>query len=145
MSRSISILLSSAAAALTFVTTAPTLAQTASPASTPAEPALCTDRPSKANAPCTVPAGDFQIEADVANGTRSSADGVTVKTLLGPNPTFKYGVNKSLDVELNIAPWQQVQTTAGGRTLTDASLSDLFLRAKWAAVTGDVFNMSLLP
>ena len=43
---------------------------------------FCTDRPPKANLPCTVDAGHFQYESDVFNWTRSSSGGATTDTFL---------------------------------------------------------------
>lgn len=119
----------------------PAAASTTAPTETP----ICTDRPTKANVPCTVPAGDFQIESDVVNWSRESAGGATAKTTLFTNPTFKYGVLSNLDVELDWAPWEQVRTTVGGRTFTSSSVGDLFLRGKWEAISGDAFSLSLIP
>ena len=45
----------------------PAFAQS-SPAA-PAEDPICTDRPTKANLACTVPAGRIQVEADAVNWT----------------------------------------------------------------------------
>jgi hypothetical protein len=114
-------------------------------AATPAETPICTDRPAKANVPCTVPAGDVQIEADLVNWSRASADGASARTLLFTNPTLKYGVLANLDVEVDWAPWEQVRTTFAGRTTTASSVGDLFLRAKWAAIGGDAVSLSLIP
>jgi Putative MetA-pathway of phenol degradation len=113
-----------------------------------AEPPLCTDRPTKSGNTCTVPAGDVQIEADVINWSRASADGVTSKTILFTNPTLKYGVLSNLDVEMNWAPLIRVRTTVEdrpSRANTFMSTGDLFLRVKWAAVSGDAFSFSVIP
>lgn len=112
---------------------------------TPAEAPICTDRPTKSGNTCTVPAGDVQIEADVVNWSRASADGVTSKTLLFTNPTLKYGVLPNLDVELNWAPWEQVRTTVKGRTVTFSSVGDLVLSTKWEPIGGDAFSMAVVP
>lgn len=147
-----SLIFSSAVAALTMVAGAaeaqsepPPQSTPPAASSTPTEPPLCTDRPTKANGPCTVPAGDVQIEADVINWTRASADGVTATTTLFTNPTLKYGVLPNLDVELNWAPWEQVRTTTGGRTTTASSVGDVFLRGKWEPISGDAFSLAFIP
>lgn len=121
----------------------PPQTQAASAAS--AETLICTDRPSKANAPCTTPAGHVQIETDVLNWSRAFAGGGAAETTLFTNPTLKYGVSKHLDVELNWAPWDRVTSTMQGRTVTAASVGDLFARAKWAVIKDGAFSLSLLP
>jgi hypothetical protein len=99
-----------AAGAQTQLPVPPTPPAVAS-SSAPEETTICTDRPTKSGNTCTVPAGDVQIEADVFNWSRASADGVTSATYLFTNPTLKYGVLPNLDVQLNWVPWEQVRTT----------------------------------
>ncbi len=57
------------------------------PTGPPALPAICTDRPTKTNVPCTVDQGHFQYESDLFNGTFQRVDGVTTDTYLITNPT----------------------------------------------------------
>lgn len=127
---------------------APGLAQTSAPQDAPetsGEAPICTDRPTKANAHCTVPEGDVQIKSDVIEWTRTTAPGVTSETLLFTNPTVKYGVLAHLDVEVNWAPWEQVRTSFDRHATTFSSVGDLLVRAKWAAINGEVFGVSLIP
>ena len=65
---------------------------------------LCTDRPPKANLPCTVDPGHFQYESDVFNWTRSVSGGATTDTFLYTNPTLKVGLTNTIDLEANMAP-----------------------------------------
>jgi hypothetical protein len=112
---------------------APAFAQDQVPAANraaPEEPALCTDRPTKANAPCTVPTGDIQIESDFINWSRTSDAGVRTDILLYTNPTLKIGVTGKSDFELNIAPYETVETRAGGVDPTIGGVGDLFVRYK---------------
>jgi hypothetical protein len=76
---------------------------TTPPAPSPELSAICTDRPTKSNVPCTVDAGHFQVESDLFNGTFQKVGGVTTDTYLVTNPTLKYGVTKTLDLEVNLA------------------------------------------
>ena len=105
---------------------------------------LCTDRPTKSNGPCTVDAGHWQVESDVYNFTQFSQGGVTQTTQLITNPTLKLGVTNTLDLEVNIAPYEIVQThdSAAGTTTTATGAGDLFLRAKWNLVGDDGGNIS---
>ncbi len=118
------------------------------PAATPASPAdaaICTDRPTKANATCTVPAGHWQVESDLVNWTHASADGLSTDVILAPNPTLKYGINNKLDVEFNIAPFEEIHTRFGPFSQTENGVGDLFLRLKWAAVSNANWSLSVLP
>jgi hypothetical protein len=136
------------ASAVLALSSAPALAQTAASPAAPQAPdpgPICTDRPTKASADCTVPQGDLQLEASVVAWGAAPVAGATTDTTLFPNPTLKYGVSADLDVEVNWAPWEQVRTIFDGHGRTDASDSDLVLRAKWAPIGGDVFAAALIP
>jgi hypothetical protein len=90
----------------------------------------------------------FQVESDLANVTFQRMDGVTTDTWLAINPTLKYGVTSTLDVEVNIAPVEIVRIDAGpGADHTYAGVSDLFFRAKWEFLntTGGVWQAALIP
>jgi len=71
---------------------------------------LCTDRPPKANLPCTVDPGHFQYESDVFNWSRSVSGGATTDTFLYTNPTLKVGLTNTIDLEANMAPSERVVT-----------------------------------
>jgi hypothetical protein len=110
---------------------------------------LCTDRPTKSTSPCTVDAGHWQIESDVYNYTEQSSGGVTTATQLFTNPTVKLGLTNNLDVELNIAPYEQVSTHDGasGATTTFNGVGDLFLKTKLnlAGDDGGNFAFAIVP
>ena len=93
---------------------------------------LCTDRPTKSSAPCTVDAGHFQIESDLFNAVFDRTGGIDTHTYLFTNPTLKYGVTKTLDLEVTLAPVVEVTTkdrSTGAKTDT-TGVGDLYLRAK---------------
>lgn len=132
-----------AAAAMATALAAPSRAQdTAAAAPSP----ICTDRPTKANAACTVPAGAVQIEADGINWTRNTDAGVRTDTILYTNPTVKYGLGAHTDVELNIAPYETVRARAGGASDRIGGVGDLYLRLK-QGLTGSSskVQVSLIP
>lgn len=93
---------------------------------------LCTDRPTRSNFACTVDAGHFQYEADALSFSRLVIAGTTTDVVVYTNPTLKYGLTRTVDVEANIAPWVTVRTReASGATATLRGPGDLTLRAKW--------------
>jgi len=110
---------------------------------------LCTDRPTKSTAPCTVDAGHWQLESDVYNFTTDTAGGVTTISQLFTNPTLKLGLTNTLDFEVNIVPYEEMTThDAATRTTTTATgVGDLFLKAKWNLVgdDGGNFAFALVP
>ncbi len=91
---------------------------------------ICTDRPTKSNAACTVPEGMVQIEADLFSWSRMTTGPARTDVLLYTNPTVKYGLGPNLDVQLNVAPLAQVRTMAGGQTASQTGVGDLTLRLK---------------
>ena len=99
---------------------------------------LCTDRPTKSTGPCTVDPGHFQVESDIFNIVVDHTGGVDTNTYLFTNPTLKYGVTRTLDLEVSLAPVVEVTTsdrTTGARSDT-TGVGDLYLRAK-LNLTGD--------
>lgn len=107
---------------------------------------ICTDRPTKSNAACTVPKGMFQLETDLFNWTRIEAGGVRADVLLYTNPTLKYGLTDSSDIELNIAPYVEVRTRAGGARTSQGGVGDLIVRYKQRLTAPDAkTQVGLIP
>ena len=97
---------------------------------TPAPTPICTDRPSRANAVCTVPQGKVQVEADALNWTRFSFGGVDTDLILYTNPTIKYGLGASTDLEVNVAPYETVRVHGQGLNDTLGGVGDVYVRLK---------------
>jgi len=94
---------------------------------------LCTDRPTKSTAPCTVDVGHVQVESDIFNVTIDHSGGGDVKTYLFTNPTLKYGLTPALDAEINMIPYEVItaKDPASGATNRTSGIGDLFLKLKW--------------
>lgn len=126
----------------------PALAQQATPpAADPAPSAICADRPTKSYAACTADPGSLQLETDLFNGTFQRQGGVTTDTWLYTNPTLKYGLTKTLDVEANIAPYVTVRTSDASGSHTENGVGDLYLRLKdqiYASADGNT-QIALVP
>jgi Putative MetA-pathway of phenol degradation len=108
---------------------------------------LCTDRPTKSTLPCTVDMGAWQIESDIVNDTTQVENGARTDVLLVADPTVKWGVTSSSDVELSFTPYEFVWHAAA-KTRSDVSgFGDLYLRYK-TAILQDNDNgtaISLVP
>jgi hypothetical protein len=100
---------------------------------------LCTDRPTKSDGACTVDAGHWQLESDLYNVTFQTTDGVSTRTQLFTDPTLKLGVTNALDLEVSIAPYEQVTThdSVGGVRTDAGGVGDLYLRAQWNLLGDD--------
>lgn len=126
---------------------APAMAQDVVPtASTPDAP-ICTDRPTKSNFACTVPKGMVQIEADAFNWLRNTVAGVRTDQLLFTNPTFKYGLSDSSDIQLNSVPFTRVWTRdASGNVASVSGVGDVTVRFKQRLTPlEDAFQLAILP
>ena len=91
---------------------------------------ICTDRPTKSNAACTVPEGMMQVEADLFSWTRIASGPARADVLVYTNPVVKYGLGPNSDIQLSIAPLVEVRTRAGGQTASQSGFGDLTLRFK---------------
>jgi hypothetical protein len=110
---------------------APLAAQGAVPTASAADAPICTDRPTKSNFACTVPKGAMQIEADAFNWLTNSAGGARTDQLLFTNPTFKYGLTDSSDIQLNWVPLTRIRSRdAPGNVSTLTGVGDVTLRFK---------------
>lgn len=106
---------------------------------------ICTDRPTKANAPCTVPEGAWQLETDIGNATHDAHPGSSTDTLYFVNPYLKYGIGAHTDVEVNWAPAVRILTKADGDRHTTRGSGDVYVRVKTSLYSGDVFSASIIP
>jgi hypothetical protein len=107
---------------------------------------ICTDRPSKATSACTVPKGSFQLETDLINWTRFDFEGTRTDTILYTNPTLKYGLTSSTDVEASITPYQTVRTRDALGVTKLSGIGDLYLRVKQRLTPSDAkAQFALIP
>lgn len=107
---------------------------------------ICTDRPTKSNAVCTVPEGMVQIETDLFFWSRTDLGPVRSDVLLYTNPTIKYGIGANTDIQVNIAPVVEVRSEVGGITTSQTGIGDLFVRLKQRLTGPDSkVQVALLP
>jgi len=126
---------------------APLAAQTVVPTSSAAEAPICTDRPTKSNFACTVPNGQVQIEADGFNWLSNSAGGARTDQLLFTNPTVKFGLSDSSDIQLSWVPFTRIRSRdAADRVTTQTGVGDVTLRFKQRLTDpAAAFQLALLP
>lgn len=108
---------------------------------------ICTDRPTKANSTCTVPAGAWQVEGDLANYTRNRASGLRSKTTYVVNPYVKYGLTDAMDLQLNWAPHIRATSKDSGTGIkaSDSGAGDVFARLKAQVWSGAKGSAALVP
>ncbi len=117
------------------------------PTASTAQAPICTDRPTKSNFACTVPKGFLQIEADGLTWLTNSSGGTRTDQLLFTNPTVKYGLSDSSDIQIYWVPFTRIRSRdAGGRVSTLSGTGDITLRFKQRLTSADgAFQLALLP
>lgn len=91
----------------------------AGPAAATDQSPICADRPGKATATCTVPAGRWQVETGIADWTLQKESGERDTSLVLGETMVKYGLSDSADIEVDVAPWQH---SGGASGVGDVSL-----------------------
>ncbi|MFT8796865.1 transporter [Zymomonas mobilis] len=109
--------------------------------------AICTDRPTKSSAACTVPKGHWQIEADVTNYSESRSGNLNSQTLLATNPTLKYGINSYMDFQVNWVPYSQIwtQDRVTHEKHNYGGSGDVIMRWKTRYYEDDRFSLAVIP
>jgi hypothetical protein len=89
----------------------------------------------------------MQIEADAFNWLTNSVSGARTDQLLFTNPTFKYGLTDSSDIQLNWVPFTRIRSRdAAGNVRTLSGVGDVTLRFKQRLTRPDgAFQLALLP
>lgn len=87
---------------------------------------ICTDRPTKANALCTVPAGAWQLETAAVDWLRLERDGGASETLLLGSSLLKLGLSERSDLQLGFTPL--VRVSSGDRH--ESGFGDIVVRYK---------------
>lgn len=108
---------------------------------------LCSDRPGRGTGACTVEKGHWQVELGLWDATFQRRAGVTTDVTSAANPTVKYGVTDSFDIEASMSFYQSVRIHDASGTLTDSGVGDLLLHAKWKPNSGgdEAFTWILDP
>ncbi|MFY7746261.1 MAG: transporter [Erythrobacter sp.] len=107
---------------------------------------ICTDRPTKSNAACTVPEGMVQVEADLFSWTRIAIGPSRTDLLAYSSPTVKFGLGPDSDVQLGIPMLVEARSRAGGRTVSQSGPGDLTMRFKQRLTApGNNVQIALLP
>lgn len=91
---------------------------------------ICTDRPAKANAVCTVPAGRLQLETNAIGWSLARSGGTRTEMLTVGSSFVKLGLSDQSDVEVGFTPVVQVSTRAGGSHDRISGFGDVVVRYK---------------
>jgi len=107
---------------------------------------ICADRPGKATAVCTVPAGRLQLETGLADWTLDRQSGDRESLLVIGETTLKYGLTDASDFEVDVVPWQRSKVRVNGARESDSGFGDVALLYKQRLTSdGAPLQVALLP
>ena len=98
---------------------------------------ICTDRPGKGSATCTVPKGHFQIETGLADWSLTNAAGERDTELDLGASAIKYGVTDHIHIELDVVPLIRTTSRAAGIHDHASGVGDTLVRVKQELALGD--------
>ncbi len=93
------------------------------------EAPVCTDRPAKANAVCTVPAGRVQIETNAIGWSLAKVDGARTELLTVGASVAKLGLSERSDLQIGFTPYAELRTGGGLRSRA-SGIGDVAVRYK---------------
>lgn len=93
-------------------------------------PPICTDRPTKANAVCTVPPGAFQIETSAIGWTLTEVGGIRTELLTIGSSFAKIGLTDRSDLQIGFAPFAGLTTKGAGASDRISGFGDILVRYK---------------
>jgi hypothetical protein len=94
------------------------------------EAPICTDRPTKANAVCTVPVGKWQLESSVAGWGRIEDGGTRADVWTIGSSFLKLGLTDRSDLQIGITPYVRVKTKVDGNKSSVSGFGDITVRYK---------------
>ena len=94
------------------------------------ETPICTDRPTKANAVCTVPAGTLQLETSLAGWSVSRLAGTRTDVLTLGSSFAKLGLSANSDLQVGFTPLARVTARSGGERDRISGFGDVVVRYK---------------
>ena len=100
-----------------------------SAAAAPPQP-ICTDRPTKANAVCTVPSGAIQVESAPVAWSLTEAGGVRTGLVTVGGIVVKFGLDDSSDLQIGASPLIVAKVREGGSADKISGFGDIQLRYK---------------
>lgn len=91
---------------------------------------ICTDRPAKANAVCTVPAGKVQLESSLAGWSLTKAGGARTELLSLGSTVAKRGLTGQSDLQVSVTPYARLTVKDAGTRSRASGFGDVLVRYK---------------
>lgn len=110
------------------------------------ETPICTDRPTKANAVCTVPVGKWQLESSAIGWAKTEVDGIEATVLTLGSSVLKLGITERSDLQVGFSPHVHSETRTGGIKSSASGPGDLIVRYKHRLTKSDApVQLGLIP
>lgn len=110
------------------------------------EAPICTDRPTKANAVCTVPVGQWQLEGSAVAWSQTKAGGTETDVLVLGSSVVKLGLSDRSDLQIGLTPYIRSTIEAGGLKSRVSGFGDLIVRYKHRLTADDAaVEVGLIP
>lgn len=104
---------------------------------------ICTDRPTKANAVCTVPTGKLQIESSFAGWSLTKVQATRTTVLTIAPTTAKLGLSSRSDVEVSLIPYAEVRVRGAPSV---SGVGDMVIRYKQRLTgEGTAVQLAMIP
>ncbi|HYW16884.1 MAG TPA: transporter [Allosphingosinicella sp.] len=98
---------------------------------------ICTDRPARANAVCTVPAGRIQVETSALGWTVIQAGPDRAELLTVASSVAKIGLTDRSDLQIGFTPFAELTGRAEGASRRISGLGDILVRYKHRLTSAD--------
>jgi hypothetical protein len=110
------------------------------------EQPICATRPGKSTAPCTVPAGHFQVETGLVDWSLQKAGGERDTSLTVGETVVKYGLTDRSDIEIDVTPWERTTVSAHGLHESASGFGDINVIYKQGLTPSDAaVQVAVMP
>ena len=93
-------------------------------------PPICTERPGKANAVCTVPVGHVQIETGIGDWSLAKTRGVRAELFMLGASFVRVGLTKASEIQFGLNPYSWLTVKQGGSKTRIKGFGDVTIRYK---------------
>lgn len=107
---------------------------------------LCTDRPARANAVCTVPAGRIQLETSALGWTLTEAGASRTEFRTVASSFAKVGLTDHSDLQIGFTPFAELTSRTAGVSQRVSGFGDMLLRYKHRLTSADApVQLAVIP
>lgn len=110
------------------------------------DPPICTDRPARANAVCTVPAGRIQLETSALGWSLTEAGGDRTELLTFASSSAKVGLTDRSDLQIGFTPFAELTSRTAGSSQRVSGFGDILVRYKHRLTSAEApVQLAVIP